>query len=311
MDMKSEEKYTPERYTVCKEDSYMEWLRNLSAAIDYIEQNLDGEISYDEAALIACCSTFYFQRLFSYIAGIPLSEYIRRRRMTQAAFDLQRTGAKVIDVALKYGYTSPTAFNRAFQSVHHITPNAAKRNGSKLNAYPVLRFKVSIAGETAMPYRIEKKPPIRMIGVRTPLVENMEENQKHIPLFWTDVLNSNRFSDIYSLADQMPHEILGVSIYEDPQKFFYYIASASNRPVPSGMFAYEIPSSEWVVFENDGNFKEDVQNVFKRFFTEWLPFSGYEYACLPDIEVYPVYQEVPTKGHSEVWIAIKKCEEKR
>ena len=288
----------------------MEWLRNLSAAIDYIEQNLEGDISYEEAAKTACCSAFYFQRLFSYIAGIPLSEYIRRRRMTQAAFDLQRTGAKVIDVALKYGYTSPTAFNRAFQSVHHITPNAAKCGGSILNAYPALRLKVSIAGETAMPYRIEEKPPLRIAGVRTPLIENMEENQKRIPLFWADVLNSGRFSDICALADRMPHEILGVSIYEGPQNFFYYIASASSRPVPSDMFAYEIPSSEWVVFENDGNFKENVQNVFKRFFTEWLPFSGYEYAGLPDVEVYPVCRETPTSGRSEVWIAIKKCEEK-
>lgn len=67
----------------------MEWLKKLSAAIDYIENNLDGNISYDEAAKIACCSNFYFQRIFSYVVGISLSEYIRRRRMTQAAFDLQ------------------------------------------------------------------------------------------------------------------------------------------------------------------------------------------------------------------------------
>lgn len=100
----------------------MEWLKKLSAAIDYIENNLDSDISYDEAAKIACCSTFYFQRIFSYVAGVSLSEYIRRRRMTQAAFELQRTGAKVIDIALKYGYSSPTSFNRAFQSVHNITP---------------------------------------------------------------------------------------------------------------------------------------------------------------------------------------------
>ncbi len=76
----------------------------LSGAIDYIENNLDKEISCGEAARIACCSPFYFQRLFSYVSGISLSEYIRRREMIRAAFELQRTGAKVIDVALKYGY---------------------------------------------------------------------------------------------------------------------------------------------------------------------------------------------------------------
>lgn len=96
----------------------MEWLKNLSNAIEYIEDNLDKEISYEEAARIACCSTYYFQRLFSYVAGVSLSEYIRKRRMSQAAFELQRTDKKVLDVALKYGYASPTSFNRAFQSVH-------------------------------------------------------------------------------------------------------------------------------------------------------------------------------------------------
>lgn len=104
----------------------MEWLKKLSDAVTYIERNLDNEISLDEAARIACCSPFYFKRMFSYVAGISLSEYIRRRRMTQAAFELQRTSQKVIDIALKYGYSSPTSFNRAFQSVHGISPAAAK-----------------------------------------------------------------------------------------------------------------------------------------------------------------------------------------
>ena len=80
----------------------MEWLNNLSKAIEYIENHLDQEISFDEAARIACCSTYYFQRIFSYVAGISLAEYIRRRRMTQAAFELQRTDKRVLDIALKY-----------------------------------------------------------------------------------------------------------------------------------------------------------------------------------------------------------------
>ena len=93
----------------------MEWLKRLGAAIDYIEENLDKEISYDEAAHIACCSTYYFQRIFSYVSGVSLSEYIRRRKMTQAAFELQRTDNKVIDVAHKYGYSSPTSFEDFFK----------------------------------------------------------------------------------------------------------------------------------------------------------------------------------------------------
>lgn len=109
----------------------MEWLARLNQAIDYIENNLDGSISYDKAAQIACCSTYYFQRMFSYIAGVPLSEYIRRRRMTKAAFELLTTDMKVMDIALKYDYESPTSFNRAFQSVHGVSSQRRARTGNR------------------------------------------------------------------------------------------------------------------------------------------------------------------------------------
>lgn len=287
----------------------MEWLKRLNAAIDYIEAHLAQDISYDEAARIACCSTFYFQRIFSYVSGLSLSEYIRRRRMTQAAFELQRTDAKVIDIALKYGYHSPTSFNRAFQSVHHITPTAARSMGSRLNAYPPIRFSVQIAGGTSLKYRIEEKSSMRMVGIRIPLTTDMDENQKRIPLFWQTILSSGLFSELCSLSNQSPQGILGISVYEGPQNFFYYIAAASDAPAPAGMSALEIPAASWAVFENDGHFKEDVQSVFRRFYTEWLPFSGYEYAGLPDMEVYPICKKVPVSGHSEVWIALKKDKE--
>ena len=215
----------------------MEWLKNLSTAIDYIEDNLDNDISYDEAAQIACCSPFYFQRLFSYVSGISLSEYIRRRRMTQAAFELQRTNAKVIDIALKYGYTSPTSFNRAFQSVHNIPPTAARNLGSTLNAYPAIRFSVQITGGNAMAYHIAEKYPMRMVGVRIPLSTDMEENYRIIPEFWKSVLSSNLFSEICVLSNQSPKGILGVSVYESPQRIFYYIAVATDAPVPPDMLS--------------------------------------------------------------------------
>lgn len=116
----------------------MEWLRNLSNAIDYIEKNLDKEISYEEAAKIACCSTFYFQRMFSYVAGISLSEYIRRRRMTQAAFEIQTTDKKILDIALKYGYSSPTSFNRAFRAWN--IPNFRKNKGKYIKCIPAYQI---------------------------------------------------------------------------------------------------------------------------------------------------------------------------
>lgn len=283
----------------------MEWLKNLSNAIDYIENNLDKTISYEEAASIACCSTYYFQRMFSYVAGTPLSEYIRRRRMTQAAFDLQSSNQRVLDIALKYGYTSPTSFNRAFQSVHGISPAAAKNKGNVLNAYPPIRFSVQVTGGMAMHYRIEDKEAIRIAGVRIPLSEDMESNQKAVPAFWEKVLHGGQFPIICSLANQPQQGVLGITAYQNPGQIYYYIGVITDKPVPRGMSEYHIPAAAWAVFESCGPFKESIQNIFKRFLTEWLPFSGYVYAKLPDIEVYPL-KESSESGYSQVWIAVNK-----
>ncbi len=284
----------------------MEWLKKLGKAIDYIEDNLDKEISYDEAARIACCSPYYFQRVFSYVSGVSLAEYIRRRKMTQAAFELQRADSRVIDVALKYGYSSPTSFNRAFQNVHGITPTAAKLGGNVLQAYPSIQFKIEITGGSAMAYRIVKKLPLRIVGIRIPLTSDMEENLRIVPEFWKASLQGKQFLEICSLSNGEPRGILGISVYKNPKEIYYYIGVAANSPAPAGMYGFEIPAATWVIFDNNGRFKEDVQSVFKRFYMEWLPFSGYKYAELPDIEVYPICSGQPVNGHSEVWIAVGK-----
>ncbi|HDK7156203.1 TPA: AraC family transcriptional regulator [Clostridium botulinum] len=284
----------------------MEWLKQLSQAIDYIENNLEGDISYDEAAKIACCSTYYFQRMFSYVAGIPLSDYIRRRRMTKAAFELQVSDTKIMDIGSKYGYVSPTSFNRAFQNVHGVAPTAARMEGTLLNTYPPISFSISITGGKSMRYRIERKDPIKIIGIRTALKEYTEQNFKIVPSFWDETLKSNLFSQICKLNNQYPHGILGITVYKNPEDIYYYIAAATDKPVPEGMVEFNIPAATWVIFECNGNFKDSIQRIFKRFLTEWLPFSGYEYAKLPDIEIYPISDPKLKGGHSEVWIAVKK-----
>lgn len=288
----------------------MEWLKNLSNAIEYIETHLADDICYEEAAKIACCSSYYFQRMFTYVAGISLSEYIRRRRMTQAAFDIQTQSIKILDVALKYGYTSPTAFNRAFQKVHGIAPTAAKAKGSLLNAYPPIQFSVSTTGGHVMTYRVEEKEAMRIVGIRLPLTMDMTDNQRNVPPFWERTLRSNSFTQICELSTDQPLKILGVTVLEHDNCPYYYIASQTDAPVPDGMFECLIPKATWVIFKNHGFYKESVQEIFRRFLTEWLPFSGFTYAELPDIEVYPITNEVHPSGHSEVWIAIRKEKER-
>lgn len=284
----------------------MEWLKQFNEAIIYIEENLSSDISYDKAAKIACCSTSYFQRMFSYITGVSLSMYIRQRKMTKAAFDIQNTEEKIINIAFKYGYSTSASFNRAFQSVHNINPILARKKGVKLNAYSKINLKIDTTGGESMNYRIENKESIRIVGIRTPLCESLEENFKIAPKFWETNINNNMIYKIESLPNQKPNGILGVSTYEENSKPYYYIAVSTNEETPEKMFSYEIPASTWVIFENTQPFKESVQSIFKYFIKEWLPFSGYQYAHLPDIEVYPMKNSNSKSGVLEVWIAIKK-----
>jgi len=114
---------------------------HLKSAIDYIEANLD-DIDFDVAARKACCSTYHFQRMFSYIVGVPLAEYIRCRRMTLAAFELQGSNIKVVDLAVKYGYDSQSSFTRAFQAFHGLTPSSARDIGTVIKVYPRVSFQI-------------------------------------------------------------------------------------------------------------------------------------------------------------------------
>ncbi len=284
----------------------MEWLERLNQSINYIEEHLTEEINYDQLAKIACCSTFHFQRMFSYIASVPLSEYIRRRRMTLAAFELQNSEAKVIDLALKYGYESPTSFNRAFQGVHGMPPSSAKAEGVQLKAYPRMTFLISVKGDVEMNYRIEKKSAFRVVGVKEHMQVNVDENFSRVPKFWAETCQSGRFEAICQLANQKPCGVLGVCTCMNGKDFDYYIASATNKPVPEQMCEYEVPAATWAIFECIGPMPHAIQDLQKRIMTEWLPTSGYEYADAPDIEVYPEGDTTSQNYKCEVWLPVIK-----
>jgi AraC family transcriptional regulator len=284
----------------------MEWLSCLNEAVNYIEAHLEDEVCLEQAARLARCSSFHFQRMFSYLADVPLSEYIRRRKMTRAAFDLCSRGDKIIDVALRYGYDSPTAFNRAFQSVHGIAPSAARAEGVKLKAYPPISFKITVKGEAEMNYRIEKKDAFRIVGVKEHYSMSLEDCFANVPLFWQRTAGRGVIPRLCSLMDKEPMGVLGVSTCMDGKDFDYYIAAATDREAPMDFEEYTIPACTWAVFECVGAMPDAIQNLQKRVVGEWLPNSGYEYANAPDIEVYFEGDQQAEDYRCEVWLPIVK-----
>lgn len=284
----------------------MEWLDHMNAAIDYIEERLDQEVDYNEAAKISCCSLFHFQRMFSFVAGMGLSDYVRQRRMTLAAFDLLNGSEKVIDIALKYGYNSPTAFTRAFINIHGIAPSMVRVHGVPLSSFPRITFQLSVKGGKEMKYRLEEKPAMRFVG-RKELVSNVGGmNFARVPKIWEEVCAEGSFDTICALSNQDPKGVLGICANFRETEFDYYIASATNKEIPEGMNELKVDSSLWVVFECVGPLPGAIQDVWKRIYSEWFPSSGYEHAGTAEIEWYDEGDGSAVDYKSEVWIPIVK-----
>ena len=280
----------------------MEWIERLNDAIGYIEEHLTDEIDYEKLGRIACCSSYHFQRMFAYMAGVPLSEYIRRRKMSLAAVDLQGRDMKILDVAGKYGYNSPTSFNRAFQSVHGIAPSAVKNEGTPVKSFPPIAFKITVKGVEEMNYRIETKEAFRIIGVSVPLYKEIEKNFTIIPSKWQAISEDGTLKKLIDMMDTPPMGVLGVSICNDAEQWRYYIAVSSSQ-TQKDFEEYTVPAATWAIFSGQGA-NQSIQELERRIVTEWLPTSGYEYGSAPDVEVY--LNPDPQNAQYEVRIPVTK-----
>ena len=280
----------------------MEWVERLNQSMKYIEEHLTGEIDYEQLGRIACCSAYHYQRMFTYMAGITLAEYIRRRKMSLAAVDLQDGTERIIDIAEKYGYRSPTAFNRAFQAFHGVAPSAVKDGGVPVRSFSPIVFKIAVKGATGMDYRIETKGAFRIIGVSAPLDKEIENNFMAVPKMWQDAAADGTIQRLAGMMDMPPMGLLGVSVCNDERQWRYFIAVPSTKM--SGEFEeYTVPASTWAIFPGTGTL-QSIQGAEQRIVTEWLPASGYEYADAPDIEVY--LDPGPQDARYEVWIPVVK-----
>lgn len=280
----------------------MEWVERLNQSMQYIEEHLTDEIDYDQLGRIACCSAYHYQRMFTYMAGVPLAEYIRKRKMSLAAADLQSGEARIIDIAEKYGYHSPTAFNRAFQAFHGIAPSSVKDAGVSLKSFSPIVFRIAVRGATEMNYRIETRDAFRIIGVSAPLEQEIESNFMVVPKLWQEASVNGTIQTLAGMMDTPPMGLLGVSACNDTEQWKYFIAVSSTKP--GGAFEeYTVPASTWAVFSGTGT-NQSIQELEQRIITEWLPASGYEYANAPDIEVY--LNPDPQNAQYEVWIPVAK-----
>ena len=280
----------------------MDWVHRLNQSLNYIEEHLTGEIDYEQLGRIACCSAYHYQRMFTYMAGITLAEYIRRRKMSLAAADLQDGNERIIDIAEKYGYRSPTAFNRAFQSFHGVAPSSVKTGGVSVKSFSPIVFKITVKGASELNYRIEAKEAFRIIGISAPLEKEIENNFMVVPTMWQEASANGTIQKLAGMMDTPPMGLLGVSACNDEEQWKYFIAVSSTK-ANDEFEEYTVPASTWAIFSGTGT-NQSIQELEQRIITEWLPTSGYEYANAPDIEVY--LNPDPQNAQYEVWIPVSK-----
>lgn len=292
----------------------MDTLERSNAVLAYIEMNLDNEIDNKEISKIALCSPYQFQSLFAAMSGITLAEYIRSRRLDRAAFDLQNTNERISEIALKYGYDSPTAFNRAFQKMHGMPPSKVRLvKELKLKAFPPIKFQLCIKGASILNYRIVKQKAFRMIGYKLSTSTDNFKQFETIPQFWNKTFANGNFQKLMkiNLAESNSADIikgvLGIcSLSEQDETVLnYYIATASNEKLPDEMEEFYISDCTYAVFDCRGKIPLSIQEMSKRIYNEWLPNSGYEWINAPDIERYLDGNPTSDDYVCELWLPVK------
>lgn len=284
-------------------------LEQLNQAMDHLEHHLDQPLDVARLARIACVSEHHFRRLFSALAGMPLSEYVRRRRLTVAGAEVLTGEVSLLEVAVRWGYGSNEAFARAFRAVHGVGPQEARRTGAVLRAQPRMSFRLVVEGSTSMEYRIVAKEAFRLAGrkARVPLVH--EGMNPHIVAFIKD-LDPETVGRIEALSDQEPRGIVNVSddlagSRAEGTELDYWHGVVTGADVPDELDSLPVEAGDWAVFHSSGAFPHSVQYLWRDVFTQWFPSNPYESRPGPEISKVKVSADGRT-ADAELWIPVRK-----
>ena len=295
----------------------MEWLSCIRKTIDLIEDDLQGDVNVQTLASKVYLSPVLLQKGFSVMTGYSIGEYVRNRRLYQAAIDLQNTDDKVIDIALNYGYETPESFTKAFTRFHGVTPSQA-RLGAAIRGFARLKINISMVGGNNMDVKIVKRFPFKVIGFGREF--SCENSFQTIPAFWNEICEKYA-ANVYAgnppanpqekaLIDHCIGEY-GVCVdygYGDGKMLYIIAGKYTGGEVPDGMTVYEFPEGEWAVFECIGPMPNAIQEMTVRVYKEWLPGNP-DYELFGDamVEWYDCVGEQDSPDYrSAIWIPVKR-----
>lgn len=283
-------------------------IEGLNRVVDRLEHDLGASPDIEELAQLARTSSYHLRRMFSSLAGMPLSVYVRRRRMTLAAAQVVAGRASLLEIAVRHGYGSTEAFGRAFRDVHGVSPAEARERAVALISQPRLRFRLTVEGDRSMRHRIVTKEPFTIVGkhVRVPLI--YEGVNPHITEF-IGSLPASTHERLKELSDQEPAGILAVTYPTDPTReegsdVDYYHATITSQPVPDDLDHLEVGAHDWAVFEVEGPFPETLQQLWADTAAVWFPSNPYRMVDAPELVRMDLSEDQRT-ATCELWIPVE------
>ena len=290
----------------------------IQQAICYMEEHICENISYAEIAKSVHMSSYNFHRTFSFIVGMTANEYIRKRRLTLAAQELQTTDISVTDVAYKYGYESPESFSKAFSRFHGSTPKQAKQKGTKLHLFNPLVIKIILEGGSIMDYRIEHRERQQFIALvkAFPNEISNDDNDHSIPDFWTECSEKNLIEPMRLLRAEGKRDLYGLcSPLRDSETHFNYgigimidedtDTTKLEHFTQNGYSIWETEPADYAVFKCYGSDGDCLGETWSKFFKEFVPQTGYTQTDDTDYEIY--FENGESGLFCELWVPVKKA----
>jgi len=262
-----------------------------------------------ELARIAVTSEYHLRRMFSALAGIPLAEYVRRRRLTVAGAQVLAGEETLLDVAVRYGYSSGEAFARAFRAVHGVGPGEARRTGGALYSQPRMSFRLIVEGRSSMRYRVVEKDEFRVVGRRA-RVALVHEGMNPAIVAFVRSIGQETLRRMEGLSDQEPQGIVNVSdnladSRGEGTELDYYHGVVTSAAAPEDMDVLAVAAGTWAVFESSGAFPQALQYMWRDVFTQWFPSNPYRSRPGPEILRTRLSQDA-TEADAELWIPVER-----
>lgn len=269
----------------------MDYRTCIQGSIDYIEEHLQEEITVDQLAVIAGFSSYHYYRVFNAYVGLPVMEYIRRRRLAYAAAELAR-GRRIVDIALDYGFDTHNGFAKAFRKVYGCSPETYRPHVSgqipkKVDLLLLTHY--HLTGGIVVEPKIVTKPAAKFAGYELKTTCQEGKNLQEIPAFWAS-MTPEHFATLHNTLHVVHHSELGLCFPPDSAtgNFSYVIAMEVHdyEGAPPELMRGEIPEATYAVFsippvenQQSPEFSAAIQGTWKYIYDTWFPGSGYEFAA--------------------------------